>query len=121
MPNLTGYTYSEAIAALTALGVSSSHITVYQANPNSSTGYVQVSSPSSTATVTAQTPYYGDTLSDNVVLYLAADEEESSQAPSSSSSQAPSSSSSESSKSKESSSPSSSTDDSSSSTETSDE
>lgn len=113
MPNLTGYTYSEAIAALTALGVSSSHITVYQADPNSSTGYVQVSSPSSTATVTAQTPYYGDTLSDNVVLYLAADEEESSQAPSSSSS--------ESSESKESSSSSSSTDDSSSSTETSDE
>ena len=113
MPNLTGYTYSEAIAALTALGVSSSHITAYQANPNSSTGYVQVSSPSSTATVTAQTPYYGDILSDNVVLYLAADEEESSQAPSSSSS--------ESSESKESSSSSSSTDDSSSSTETSDE
>lgn len=113
MPNLTGYTYSEAIAALTALGVSSSHITVYQADPNSSTGYVQVSSPSSTATVTAQTPYYGETLSGNVVLYLAADEEESSQAPSSSSS--------ESSESKESSSSSSSTDDSSSSTETSDE
>ncbi|SES19798.1 Stk1 family PASTA domain-containing Ser/Thr kinase [Streptococcus gallolyticus] len=111
MPNLTGYTYSEAIAALTALGVSSSHITVYQADPNSSTGYVQVSSPSSTATVTAQTPYYGDTLSDNVVLYLAADEEESSQAPSSSS---------ESSESKESTSSSSSTDDSSSSTESSD-
>ncbi|CCF01752.1 serine/threonine protein kinase [Streptococcus macedonicus] len=126
MPNLTGYTYSEAIAALTALGVSSSHITAYQANPNSSTGYVQVSSPSSTATVTAQTPYYGDTLSDNVVLYLAADEEESSQAPSSSSSESSeskesSSSSSESSESKESSSSSSSTDDSSSSTETSDE
>ncbi len=113
MPNLTGYTYSEAIAALTALGVSSSHIMVYQADPNSSTGYVQVSSPSSTATVTAQTPYYGETLSGNVVLYLAADEEESSQAPSSSSS--------ESSESKESSSSSSSTDDSSSSTETSDE
>lgn len=113
MPNLTGYTYSEAIAALTALGVSSSHITVYQADPNSSTGYVQVSSPSSTATVTAQTPYYGETLSGNVVLYLAADEKESSQAPSSSSS--------ESSESKESSSSSSSTDDSSSSTETSDE
>lgn len=113
MPNLTGYTYSEAIAALTALGVSSSHITVYQADPNSSTGYVQVSSPSSTATVTAQTPYYGETLSGNVVLYLAADEEESSQASSSSSS--------ESSESKESSSSSSSTDDSSSSTETSDE
>lgn len=113
MPNLTGYTYSEAIAALTALGVSSSHITVYQADPNSSTGYVQVSSPSSTATVTAQTPYYGETLSGNVVLYLATDEEESSQAPSSSSS--------ESSESKESSSSSSSTDDSSSSTETSDE
>ena len=112
MPNLTGYTYSEAIAALTALGVSSSHITVYQANPNSSTGYVKVSSPSSTATVTAQTPYYGETLSGNVVLYLAANEEESSQAPSSSS---------ESSESKESSSSSSSTDDSSSSTETSDE
>lgn len=129
MPNLTGYTYSEAIAALTALGVSSSHITVYQANPNSSTGYVQVSSPSSTATVTAQTPYYGDTLSDNVVLYLAADEEESSQAPSSPSSSSSesseskesSSSSSESSELKESSSSSSSTDDSSSSTETSDE
>ncbi|PHV59542.1 Stk1 family PASTA domain-containing Ser/Thr kinase [Streptococcus macedonicus] len=126
MPNLTGYTYSEAIAALTALGVSSSHITAYQANPNSSTGYVQVSSPSSTATVTAQTPYYGDTLSDNVVLYLAADEEESSQTPSSSSSESSeskesSSSSSESSESKESSSSSSSTDDSSSSTETSDE
>ena len=112
MPNLTGYTYSEAIAALTALGVSSSHITVYQADPNSSTGYVKVSSPSSTATVTAQTPYYGETLSGNVVLYLAANEEESSQAPSSSS---------ESSESKESSSSSSSTDDSSSSTETSDE
>ncbi|CDO17521.1 Putative uncharacterized protein prkC [Streptococcus gallolyticus] len=112
MPNLTGYTYSEAIAALTALGVSSSHITVYQADPNSSTGYVQVSSPSSTATVTAQTPYYGETLSGNVVLYLAADEEESSQAPSSSS---------ESSESKESTSSSgSSTDDSSSSTESSD-
>lgn len=113
MPNLTGYTYSEAIAALTALGVSSSHITVYQADPNSSTGYVQVRSPSSTATVTAQTPYYGETLSDNVVLYLVADKEESSQAPSSSSS--------ESSESKESSSSSSSTDNSRSSTETSDE
>lgn len=113
MPNLTGYTYSEAIAALTALGVSSSHITVYQADPNSSTGYVQVSSPSSTATITAQTPYYGETLSGNVILYLAADEEESSQAPSSSSS--------EPSESKESSSASSSTDDSSSSTESSNE
>ena len=112
MPNLTGYTYSEAIAALTALGVSSSHITVYQADPNSSTGYVQVSSPSSTATITAQTPYYGETLSGNVILYLAADEE---------SSQAPSSSSSEPSESKESSSSSSSTDDSSSSTESSNE
>ena len=113
MPNLTGYTYSEAIAALTALGVSSSHITVYQADPNSSTGYVQVSSPSSTATITAQTPYYGETLSGNVILCLAADEEESSQAPSSSSS--------EPSESKESSSSSSSTDDSSSSTESSNE
>lgn len=113
MPNLTGYTYSEAIAALTALGVSSSHITVYQADPNSSTGYVQVSSPSSTATITAQTPYYSETLSGNVILYLAADEEESSQAPSSSSS--------EPSESKESSSSSSSTDDSSSSTESSNE
>ncbi|MCO7182857.1 Stk1 family PASTA domain-containing Ser/Thr kinase [Streptococcus pasteurianus] len=113
MPNLTGYTYSEAIAALTALGVSSSHITVYQADPNSSRGYVQVSSPSSTATITAQTPYYGETLSGNVILYLAADEEESSQAPSSSSS--------EPSESKESSSSSSSTDDSSSSTESSNE
>lgn len=113
MPNLAGYTYSEAIAALTALGVSSSHITVYQADPNSSTGYVQVSSPSSTATITAQTPYYGETLSGNVILYLAADEEESSQAPSSSSS--------EPSESKESSSSSSSTDDSSSSTESSNE
>lgn len=113
VPNLTGYTYSEAIAALTALGVSSSHITVYQADPNSSTGYVQVSSPSSTATITAQTPYYGETLSGNVILYLAADEEESSQAPSSSSS--------EPSESKESSSSSSSTDDSSSSTESSNE
>lgn len=113
MPNLTGYTYSEAIAALAALGVSSSHITVYQADPNSSTGYVQVSSPSSTATITAQTPYYGETLSGNVILYLAADEEESSQAPSSSSS--------EPSESKESSSSSSSTDDSSSSTESSNE
>lgn len=113
MPNLTGYTYSEAIAALTALGVSSSHITVYQADPNSSTGYVQVSSPSSTATITAQTPYYGEALSGNVILYLAADEEESSQAPSSSSS--------EPSESKESSSSSSSTDDSSSSTESSNE
>lgn len=113
MPNLTGYTYSEAIAALTALGVSSSHIAVYQADPNSSTGYVQVSSPSSTATITAQTPYYGETLSGNVILYLAADEEESSQAPSSSSS--------EPSESKESSSSSSSTDDSSSSTESSNE
>lgn len=113
MPNLTGYTYSEAIAALTALGVSSSHITVYQADPNSSTGYVQVSSPSSTATITAQTPYYGETLSGNVILYLAANEEESSQAPSSSSS--------EPSESKESSSSSSSTDDSSSSTESSNE
>ena len=113
MPNLTGYTYSEAIAALTALGVSSSHITVYQADPNSSTGYVQVSSPSSTATITAQTPYYGETLSGNVILYLAADEEESSQAPSSSSS--------EPSESKESSTSSSSTDDSSSSTESSNE
>ena len=113
MPNLTGYTYSEAIAALTALGVSSSHITVYQADPNSSTGYVQVSSPSLTATITAQTPYYGETLSGNVILYLAADEEESSQTPSSSSS--------EPSESKESSSSSSSTDDSSSSTESSNE
>lgn len=113
MPNLTGYTYSEAIAALTALGVSSSHITVYQADPNSSTGYVQVSSPSSTATITAQTPYYGETLSGNVILYLVADEEESSQTPSSSSS--------EPSESKESSSSSSSTDDSSSSTESSNE
>lgn len=113
MPNLTGYTYSEAIAALTTLGVSSSHITVYQADPNSSTGYVQVSSPSSTATITAQTPYYGETLSGNVILYLAADEEESSQTPSSSSS--------EPSESKASSSSSSSTDDSSSSTESSNE
>ena len=75
MPNLTGSTYSEAIDTLTELGVLSSHITVYQADPNSSTGYTQVTSPSSSAKVIAQTPYYGDSLSENVVLYLAADEE----------------------------------------------
>ena len=48
-------------------------------------GYASNTIP--TATITAQTPYYGETLSGNVILYLAADEEESSQAPSSSSSE----------------------------------
>ena len=116
MPNLIGYTYSEAVAALTALGVSSSNITVYQENSNSATGYVQVNSPSSTAIVTAQTPYYGYELTNSVVLYVTATETQNVPVPSSSSS--------ESSESKESSSTTSSSsteEDSSSVTESSDE
>lgn len=116
MPNLTGYTYAEAVAALTALGVSSSHITVYQADSNTATGYVQVTAPSSSARVTAQTPYYGDVLTNNVTLYLEAPTE-----PSSSSSSTSSSSSSSVADSKESSSSLSSTNESSSLTESSSE
>ena len=74
MPNLVGYTYSEAVAALNALGIPSSHITVYQATSGTS-NYSQVPAPSASATVVSQTPYYGNQLDDSVTLYFSADEE----------------------------------------------
>lgn len=86
MPNLTGYTYSEAIATLKALGISNAQITVYQSDASSPTGYTRETSPSETAIVTAQTPYYGNALGDSVVLYLSADETTSQTSQSSSSS-----------------------------------
>lgn len=74
MPNLVGYTYSEAVAALNALGIPSSYITVYQATSGTS-NYSQVPAPSASATVVSQTPYYGNQLDDSVTLYFSADEE----------------------------------------------
>ncbi|MBM7642220.1 Stk1 family PASTA domain-containing Ser/Thr kinase [Streptococcus loxodontisalivarius] len=62
MPDVTGMTYSEAKNALLALGLDSSQI------------LTDSSSPSSTATVYAQYPYYGDSIGisagDQVTLYL---------------------------------------------------
>ncbi|MBM7636784.1 Stk1 family PASTA domain-containing Ser/Thr kinase [Streptococcus saliviloxodontae] len=62
MPDVTGITYSEAKNKLLALGISSSQI------------LTDSSSPSSTATVYAQYPYYGESVSisggDKVTLYL---------------------------------------------------
>ncbi|SFR80485.1 serine/threonine protein kinase [Streptococcus equinus] len=75
MPNLIGYTYQDAIAELTALGLSSSHITVFQADATSSTGYSQVKTPSASAVVVAQDPYFGAAIEGNVKLYFSAGSE----------------------------------------------
>lgn len=73
MPNLIGYTYQDAIAELTALGLSSSHITVFQADATSSTGYSQVKTPSASAVVVEQYPYFGAAIEGNVKLSFSAE------------------------------------------------
>lgn len=75
MPNLIGYTYQDAIAELTALGLSSSHITVFQADATSSTGYSQVKTPSASAVVVEQYPYFGAAIEGNVKLSFSAGSE----------------------------------------------
>ena len=75
MPNLIGYTYQDAIAELTALGLSSSHITVFQADATSSTGYSQVKTPSASAVVVEQYPYFGAAIEGNVKLFFSAGSE----------------------------------------------
>jgi len=70
MPNLIGYTYQDAIAELTALGLSSSHITVFQADATSSTGYSRVKTPSASAVVVEQYPYFGAAIEGEVNLYF---------------------------------------------------
>lgn len=75
MPNLIGYTYQDAIVELSALGLSSSHITVFQADANSSTGYSQVKTPSTSAVVVAQDPYFGAAIEGNVKLYFSSGSE----------------------------------------------
>ncbi|MGT2884861.1 Stk1 family PASTA domain-containing Ser/Thr kinase [Streptococcus ferus] len=69
MPNLTGLTYREAVATLTNLGVDESRIKAYNV-----AGTTLISSPSATAILAGQKPYYGSSLSltssDDVILYL---------------------------------------------------
>ena len=71
MPDLTNYSYADAVSALTALGISSSRIKAYT---NYGAGYVPLTSPASTALVTSQTPYFGETISlsskDEIQLYI---------------------------------------------------
>ncbi|MFI3835794.1 Stk1 family PASTA domain-containing Ser/Thr kinase [Streptococcus equinus] len=73
MPNLIGYTYRDAIAELTTLGLSSSHITVFQADATSSTGYSQVKTPSASAVVVEQYPYFGAAIEGEVNLYFSSE------------------------------------------------
>lgn len=70
MPNVTGMTYGDALSTLKDLGVKSSKINVYQ---QTGSDYTLVSSPSSTAVISGQEPYYGTTISlssDTINLYI---------------------------------------------------
>lgn len=71
MPDLTNYSYADAVSALTALGISSSRIKAYT---NYGAGYVPLTTPASTALITSQNPYFGETISlsskDEIQLYI---------------------------------------------------
>lgn len=73
MPSLIGYTYQEAIAELNSMGVSSSHITIYMADATSSTGYSRVKTPSASAVVVEQYPYFGAAIEGEVNLYFSSE------------------------------------------------
>ncbi|MGT2923945.1 Stk1 family PASTA domain-containing Ser/Thr kinase [Streptococcus caviae] len=70
MPNLKNTTYEEAVNTLTAMGISSKRIKVYDASDYST----EISSPASSAVVVGQSPYYGEIVSlssdDDVILYV---------------------------------------------------
>lgn len=80
MPNVTvddsgsSLTYSQAVAILTALGISESRIKFYI---QSDSGYLEVKKPSRGSVVVGQEPYYGEAISvkgkDDIVLYLQAE------------------------------------------------
>ncbi|QGX46517.1 Stk1 family PASTA domain-containing Ser/Thr kinase [Streptococcus equinus] len=73
MPNLIGYTYQDAIAELTNLGILKSDITIYQADINSSSEYSQVKTPSASSVVVAQEPYFGAAFKGSVKLYFSSE------------------------------------------------
>ncbi|EHJ56337.1 hypothetical protein HMPREF9318_01334 [Streptococcus urinalis FB127-CNA-2] len=87
MPALTDMTYSDAVDTLTSLGISSSRIKVYTPSSSSQKGYVEVSSPSPSAVISSQTPYYGTAISTTenteISLYLYSDNTSASQSSSS--------------------------------------
>ncbi|WP_057490630.1 Stk1 family PASTA domain-containing Ser/Thr kinase [Streptococcus orisasini] len=70
MPNLKNTSYEAAVNTLTSMGISSSRIKVYDASDYST----EISSPSSSALVVGQKPYYGETVSlssdEEVILYV---------------------------------------------------
>ncbi|WP_161980866.1 Stk1 family PASTA domain-containing Ser/Thr kinase [Streptococcus sp. S784/96/1] len=80
MPNVTTddsgnhLTSSQALAILTALGISESRIKFYMHTEN---GYIEVKKPSRGSVVVGQEPYYGNAISvkgkDDLVLYLQED------------------------------------------------
>lgn len=80
MPNVTtdasgnSMTYSQAIAVLTALGISESRIKLYT---KTESGYLEVKKPSSNSLVVGQEPYYGTSISvkgeETITLYLQAE------------------------------------------------
>ncbi|WP_159582930.1 Stk1 family PASTA domain-containing Ser/Thr kinase [Streptococcus halichoeri] len=63
MPVLTGFSYADAVAELTRLGISASRIKGYYPDPNSPTGYTKMASPKGTLVVSAQDPYAGTKVS----------------------------------------------------------
>ncbi|MDY2776461.1 MAG: Stk1 family PASTA domain-containing Ser/Thr kinase [Streptococcus infantarius] len=73
MPNLIGYTYQDAIAELTNLGILKSDITIYQADINSSSEYSQVKTPPASSVVVAQEPYFGAAFKGSVKLYFSSE------------------------------------------------
>lgn len=80
MPNVTtdasgnSMTYSQALAVLTALGISESRIKLYT---QTESGYLEVKKPSSKSIVVGQEPYYGTSISvkgeETITLYLQAE------------------------------------------------
>ncbi len=78
MPLVTDMSYADAVNALTALGISASQIKTYVPSLSSASGYIEVHSPSSTAIVSAQSPYYGNQIDlsnpGEIVLYLYTDD-----------------------------------------------
>lgn len=80
MPNVTtdasgnSMTYSQALAVLTALGISESRIKLYT---QTESGYLEVKKPSSNSLVVGQEPYYGTSISvkgeETITLYLQAE------------------------------------------------
>lgn len=93
MPMVTEYSYADAVNTLTALGIDAARIKAYVPSSSSPTGFVQVSSPSSKAVVSGQTPYYGTQISlsekGDISLYLYPEETRASSSSSSSDTSAP--------------------------------